>query len=69
MKNFEFLKVERVSPLSGETNELWVNLDMDDYADWMNGKLIQDAMPYLTPDEREFIKTGITAKEWDMFIK
>jgi hypothetical protein len=69
MKNFEFLKVERVSPLSGETNELWVNLDMDDYADWMNGKLIQDAMPYLTPDEREFIKTGITAKEWDTFIK
>ena len=26
---------------------------------------IQDAMPNLTPDEREFIKTGITPKEWD----
>jgi hypothetical protein len=28
--------------------------------------LIQEAMPNLTPDEREFIKTGITNDEWDM---
>ena len=25
---------------------------------------IQEAMPHLTPDEREFIMTGITAEEW-----
>jgi hypothetical protein len=32
---------------------------------WNNGVLIQDAMPNLTADQREFIKTGITADEWD----
>ena len=32
---------------------------------WMEGALIQDVMPNLTPDEREFIMTGITPAEWD----
>jgi hypothetical protein len=27
--------------------------------------LIQDAMPNLTSDEREFIVSGITKDEWD----
>lgn len=26
---------------------------------------IQDIFPNLSPDEREFIKTGITSEEWD----
>jgi len=26
---------------------------------------IQDCFPNLTPDEREFIKSGITADEWE----
>lgn len=29
------------------------------------GVLIQDAFPFLTPDEREFMMTGITPEEWD----
>lgn len=29
------------------------------------GALIQDAFPTLTPDEREFLLTGMTADEWD----
>jgi len=34
--------------------------------DWeVEGMLIQQAMPNLTADEREFIKTGITPQEWD----
>jgi hypothetical protein len=33
--------------------------------DWQSGTLIQRAMPNLTADEREFIMTGITGKEWD----
>jgi hypothetical protein len=32
------------------------------------GVNIQDAMPYLTPDEREFIKTGITASDWGIIF-
>jgi hypothetical protein len=32
--------------------------------DWENGTLIQLAMPNLTPDQREFIMTGVTSEEW-----
>lgn len=30
-----------------------------------DGALIQDVMPNLSAEEREFIITGITPKEWD----
>lgn len=36
---------------------------------WKQGLLIQDAMPNITPEEREFIKTGITKEEWDETFK
>jgi len=31
---------------------------------WGQGELIQDVMPDLSADDREFIKTGITPEEW-----
>ena len=52
------------SMMSGKVNKVKMTLDMDDYAAWQNGQLIQNAMPYLTPDEREFLMTGITKEEW-----
>lgn len=30
--------------------------------------LIQDAFPNLTPDQREFIKLGVTEEEWNSVI-
>ena len=33
--------------------------------EWANGKLIQDGMWELTPDEREYILTGILPGEWE----
>lgn len=35
---------------------------------WHNGGLIQDVMPNLTADEREFVRIGITPESWDKFI-
>ena len=32
---------------------------------WQNGMLIQDAMPNISPDHREFILTGVVKGEWD----
>jgi len=32
---------------------------------WASGELIQNAFPNLSADEREFLKTGITAEEWE----
>ncbi len=57
--------ITRKSMLSGKnhTMELPVNqAQLDAYA---AGELVQDAFPNLDADEREFIKTGITAEEWE----
>ena len=36
---------------------------------WYHEKeLIQDAFPFLSADEREFIKTGLTKENWDMIF-
>ena len=58
--------IAKTSILSGKEHELEMTFDMADYVKWQTGTLIQDAMPYLKADEREFLMTGITAEEWDL---
>lgn len=53
------------SVFTGLTNVMEIELDLDDYALWRSGKPIQLAMPYLTAEEREFLMTGVTPKEWE----
>ena len=36
---------------------------------WASGELIQNAFPNLSPDDREFLKTGITAEEWEQLYR
>ncbi len=60
------MKVIRTSPFSGKTNVMEIDVTQEQLRSWqVDGVLIQNAMPHLTPDEREFIKTGITPEEWD----
>jgi hypothetical protein len=63
------MKIVRTSPFSGQVNEREINVTPTQLANWKNGTLIQNAMPHLTPDEREFLMTGITAEEWDETFK
>ena len=59
----------RKSPVTGQFNQMEMKFNAEDYKDWQNGVLIQDAMPYLSPDEREFLMTGCTPEDWDtMFL-
>jgi len=57
--------IERKSPLTGKVNAMEITMDPADYLAWERGALIQEAFPYLTTDEREFIKTGMIDDEWD----
>jgi len=57
--------ITRISPFSGNTISLDIPVTQAQLDAWRDGALIQDAMPNLSADEREFIKTGITAQEWD----
>ena len=40
-------------------------VENDDYQSWQNGKLIQDAMPYLTISQRELLISGICGTCFD----
>ena len=61
--------IARKSQLSGKTNTLEIAVTTEQLEAWKAGALIQNAMPNLTSDEREFIKTGITADEWDTLFE
>lgn len=61
--------ITRKSQMSGVTRSRTLMLDAKDYHDWISGdKPIQDAFPYLSSDDREFLKTGITSEEWDQMF-
>jgi hypothetical protein len=57
--------ITRQSPFSGKVHTWDILVTEEQLARWRGGDRIQDAMPYLTPDEREFIMTGITPDEWN----
>jgi hypothetical protein len=47
----------------GENFTKMVDVDITDIGKWVNGLSIQDAMPNLTADEREWFISGI--QDWD----
>ena len=57
--------IAKTSSLTSRTHEMEIDVSDKQIALWLEGALIQDVMPNLTPDEREFIMTGITPAEWD----
>jgi len=61
--------VSNVSSFTGRRSAIVVDMTTTEFAiaykAWQERLLLQDAFPTLNPDEREFIKTGITVKEWD----
>lgn len=59
------MEITRTSPFTGIETTYEIEVTPEQLLDWKNGKLIQEAMPNLTPDEREFIKTGITPEDWE----
>ena len=63
------MKIIRIDPFTGQTNSLDINVSEEELNQWrFGGKLIQDAMPNITPSEREFIKTGITEESWNAMV-
>lgn len=56
--------IERKSILSGNVNVMDIDVTPAQIDAWVQGMLVQSAMPDLSADEREFIMTGITPNEW-----
>jgi hypothetical protein len=56
--------VEVKSILSDDVRSKEINVNLEQVRAWMNGALIQNAMPDITPEERDFFK-GIFWDEMD----
>lgn len=58
------MTITKKSMMTGNLNTMTLNITMAQLEAWKGGVLIQQAMPDLSPAEREFIMTGTTDKEW-----
>jgi hypothetical protein len=59
------VRVRRSNILTGNTSTMEIDVSPMQIFEWQNGKLIQDAMPNVSAEEREFIMTGIRDKAAD----
>jgi hypothetical protein len=57
--------ISRISPLTGQTNQLNLPVTIQQLLAWEKGGLIQNVMPNLSDDEREFLLTGLTSADWE----
>ena len=58
------MKITRTSVFTGVERTLDLPITEGQYTAWKGGTLIQEAMPDLSPDDREFVMTGVTSEEW-----
>tara|TARA_R110000851_G_scaffold308473_1_gene467397 strand:- start:42 stop:311 length:270 start_codon:yes stop_codon:yes gene_type:complete len=59
-------KFVRRSALTDRVSSMMIDVSYAQVVAWEDsGELIQNAMPNLTDNEREFLMTGITPEEWD----
>jgi hypothetical protein len=57
--------VIRYSLNSGKFNKAIIKMTEEQYFTWKNKHmLIQDALPHLDNEEREFLMTGYTPEDW-----
>lgn len=59
------MKITRQSILTGVTRTLEINVTQEQIDKWFDGSYIQDIMPNLSADDREFLISGITPDEWN----
>jgi len=55
--------IGKKSMITGVKSEMDLNVSEKQITLWMEGELIQNVMPHLTPSEREFLMTGMSLEE------
>lgn len=58
-------EVSRSSPLTRGVVTRTLPLTVEQILKWEQGALIQNAMPHLTADQREFLLTGMSDNDWN----
>jgi hypothetical protein len=60
------MEITMASAATGSVNTMTINVTEQQLAHYANsGMCIQDALPHLSADEREFLMTGVTPAEWN----
>lgn len=57
--------ITRRSPFSGVERTRDLSVTKEEIDRWRGGEFVQHVWPNLSPDDREFIMTGISPQEWD----
>lgn len=58
------MNITKVSLYTHKTHTRDIHCTQEQMDEWLGGKLIQDAMPDLSTDDREFLISGMTPEEW-----
>lgn len=56
------------SMLTGKIHEREIDVTPEQLKKWKDGMLIQDAMPHLSAEDREYLISGATPEEWNKFF-
>lgn len=60
------MTITKISPLTGFPSTMKLDITPYEYNAWKAwGYLIQDVMPQLSSEEREFLISGATQDDWD----
>jgi hypothetical protein len=63
------IRIKRRSLLTGKVHAMVLPISVADVSAYLQGGvMLQNAFPSLSPSQREFIKTGITPKEWEEYF-
>lgn len=60
--------ITKESMFTGKRHEMDIPVTKEQLESWRDGTLIQDAMPHLSRQQREFILSGVTPEEWDQHM-
>lgn len=64
------MKFTRECPFTGKIKTREIDITEEQLYNWAYKKmLIQEAMPNVSPSDREFIMTGIDEEEWNKMFK
>lgn len=57
--------ITKTSLFSGKAHTMEIDVTQEQLDKWQGGMLIQDAMPNVPADQREFLISGTTPEEWN----
>lgn len=57
--------VTMTSSVSRKVNTREIDVTIGQIVAWKSGQLIQDVMPHLSKEDREFLMSGTTPEEWN----